>query len=608
MRKFVVKLRKTLRHTRRRLREVNTLLLSVDKWYVYGKWANTIIDAIRSLAVLLAIGFSTQTIIMQLADSGEVNIFWICIAFGLYLISETVNSAFQIYAAHRSRQFDLHIDTLLELKIVRHLSSMDLGRLVDPKFIQLKDHAEHRGVTAIKQLFEDELNLIRDIAQLVISIVAVLILQPWLLLLLVVTTIPKIIRSARLDTMENELWEKQHLTRRKKDHYLYFLTNVTYLIAGRMLHFTDIIFDFFTNKQKRLKDENCAMSRKRMKNNLYMLIPERIVGAIIVGVLIWQVYSGVLGFMNAFIVFGSVLRFPHALLGITETVVHIRIHASNYKSYHVLMNTKPLINEAGATPFQLNDCPPIDIHSVSFHYPRTNTYAVNNCNLYIPAGQTIAIVGENGSGKTTLVRLLAKVYPVVSGNIMFGTHNIMDVTQRSLLNHLQYMHQKFQAMELTIDYAIAGTHFDQIDKTRLARVNDIINIDSFVQEKPNGYRSQIGEAWEGGVGFSPGQIQRLVIAAFLYRFFDPAVYISIFDEAMSDCDIQTKHRFYHAITQQGPGKTIIAISHDHSYLHLFERVIVMEHGSVVRDITDTNEIMQYQKLAQQQLATNANHQ
>jgi ABC-type bacteriocin/lantibiotic exporter with double-glycine peptidase domain len=110
------------------------------------------------------------------------------------------------------------------------------------------------------------------------------------------------------------------------------------------------------------------------------------------------------------------------------------------------------------------------------------------------------------------------------------------------------------------------------------------------------YQTQIGADWPGGWEPSAGQWQRLKLTAAFYRLLESRVRIGLFDEPMSQCDMETRERFYRDL-QSIVDKTIVVVAHDPAYLHFFKRVILIENGRVARDMRAPEEIAAYQREA-----------
>ncbi len=224
----------------------------------------------------------------------------------------------------------------------------------------------------------------------------------------------------------------------------------------------------------------------------------------------------------------------------------------------------------------------ITLQGVSFRYPGANTDALDKCNLRIPAGVTLGIVGKSGSGKSTLARLIQGLYIAQAGLVQIDGLDIREID----LPHLR----KNIGIVLQENYYFRGTVRENIALTKPnATFEEIVNAsilagaDEFVKKLPQGYDTLLQE---NASNLSGGQKQRLAIARALLS--NPS--IMILDEATSALDAESE-----AIVQENLGKiarnrTMIIISHRLSILSTCDKILVMDNGRFV-DVGNHEELM-----------------
>ncbi len=211
---------------------------------------------------------------------------------------------------------------------------------------------------------------------------------------------------------------------------------------------------------------------------------------------------------------------------------------------------------------------------VSFRYGDENSALVlDDIDLRVAAGQTVALVGHTGAGKSTLVKLLARFYDPTEGRIMVDGHDLRDVTTRSVRRQLGIVPQEGFLFSGTVRDNIA---FGRPDAT-LAEVQaaaTAVGADGFIQALEDGYETQIQER---GSRLSVGQRQLVAFArAFLA---DPR--ILILDEATSSVDIPTEARIEHALATLLADRTSFVVAHRLSTIRSADLIVVLEHGTVV---------------------------
>jgi len=215
----------------------------------------------------------------------------------------------------------------------------------------------------------------------------------------------------------------------------------------------------------------------------------------------------------------------------------------------------------------------IEFKNVVFTYPGTESIVLNNVNLTVRAGQTIAIVGPNGSGKTTLANLLPRFYDVDSGQILIDGQDIRDVTLFSLRNQIGMVTQNVVTFSGTIaaNIAYANPHASRDEIIRAAKS---AFAHEFIEPLPNGYDTVIGEQ---GTGLSGGQLQRIIIARAILK--NPA--ILIFDEATSQIDADSEAKIHKAIEAIMQNRTCFIIAHRFSTILNADVIAVMDRGRII---------------------------
>ena len=237
----------------------------------------------------------------------------------------------------------------------------------------------------------------------------------------------------------------------------------------------------------------------------------------------------------------------------------------------------------------------IRYEKVSFSYDNEKS-SLNQINLTISNGETIALVGSTGSGKTTLVNLLTRFYSPTSGKITINNENINGFDLVSYRSNFSYVDQNVRLFNDSISGNIAFGQKDKMSLERITNAAKISNSNEFIEKLDNKYDSEIGE---DGVTLSGGQRQRLSIARAIAK--DSP--ILILDEATSALDSATEKLVQSAINKMQKGRTTIIIAHRLSTIKNADRIIVLKDGEIIEQGTHSELIEasgEYLKLTQQQ--------
>ena len=215
----------------------------------------------------------------------------------------------------------------------------------------------------------------------------------------------------------------------------------------------------------------------------------------------------------------------------------------------------------------------IQFKNVAYTYPKCDRPAVNNINLDIECGQTIAIVGPNGSGKSTVLNLLPRLWDAQVGEVLIDENDITKVSLKSLRKQIAMVTQQTFLFEGSIadNIAYGRRHTrreDIISAARAARASE------FIEELEDGYDTVLGE---GGSGLSGGQKQRLCIARAILR--NPR--ILILDEATSQIDADSEYKINQALAEFRIGRTTFVIAHRLSTVIDADIIVVMVDGEII---------------------------
>ena len=214
----------------------------------------------------------------------------------------------------------------------------------------------------------------------------------------------------------------------------------------------------------------------------------------------------------------------------------------------------------------------VRLENVTFSYPGADRFAVADVSLDVPAGSTLALVGETGSGKTTLAGLIARLYDPTSGSVRIDGIDIRDLRLADLAAIVGVVSQETYLLHTTVRenlrYAKPGASDAEIeDAAKAAQIHELI------AGLPDGYDTMVGSR---GHRFSGGEKQRLAIARTLLR--DPRVLV--LDEATSALDTETERAVQKAFDNLAQGRTTITIAHRLSTVRDADQIVVLDHGRV----------------------------
>ncbi|MFD0581115.1 ABC transporter ATP-binding protein [Dactylosporangium darangshiense] len=227
-----------------------------------------------------------------------------------------------------------------------------------------------------------------------------------------------------------------------------------------------------------------------------------------------------------------------------------------------------------AHPVRLRDAQGhLRLEDVTFTYPGSDAAAVAGVSLDVPAGTSLALVGETGSGKSTIAALIARLHDPTAGRITIDGVDLRDLRLDDLASVVGVVSQETYLLHTTVRenlrYAKPGATDAELESAaRAAQIHDLI------ASLPDGYDTVVGSR---GHRFSGGEQQRIAIARTLLR--NPR--ILVLDEATSALDTETERLVQRAFDDLARGRTTITIAHRLSTVRDADQIAVIDHGRVV---------------------------
>ena len=216
----------------------------------------------------------------------------------------------------------------------------------------------------------------------------------------------------------------------------------------------------------------------------------------------------------------------------------------------------------------------ISFEHVSFRYPGADRMALEELNLQIEAGQTVALVGASGGGKTTISALIPRFYRVTSGHIRIDGMDINDLTLGSLRHNIALVSQEIVLFNSTIEANIAFGSRDTSSREDVIQAARAANAWDFIEQLPEGLDTPIGE---NGARLSGGQRQRIAIARALLK----NAPILILDEATSALDTESERQVQAALAMLMKNRTTLVIAHRLSTIERADHIVVLDQGRIV---------------------------
>ncbi len=286
----------------------------------------------------------------------------------------------------------------------------------------------------------------------------------------------------------------------------------------------------------------------------------------------------------AFISYIGLLTWPMMAMGWVINLIQ-RGRASLDRIDRILQTKPDIVDMPGAKSIT-GLSGDITFENVSFAYKHRNLPVLNEINITLDKGKTLGIVGPPGSGKTTLISLIPRLFDVSSGRILIDGIDIPQMRVYDLRSLISFMPQEPFLFASTIrENIIFGNN--KIKNSELITATKKASLYDTIKLFHNGFETAIGEK---GVILSGGQKQRIALARALLK----EAPVLIFDDPISQVDVETGNDIINSIKSLAGEKTIIIVSHRLSAVRFADQIITLDRGKIVESGTHA-ELMEYDK-------------
>ncbi len=328
----------------------------------------------------------------------------------------------------------------------------------------------------------------------------------------------------------------------------------------------------FTNNSNAYKDSAISLAKTEAWYfpSIALLIGLSTLVTIMIGGIYHIYYRSIdAGTITQFVMYVSMLSFPVSSIGWVASI--IQKASASQKRIDDFLQLQPSINDNGFINFpeKINK---IKFENLGFTYADTNIIALKNIDFTIEKNEKIAIIGKTGCGKTTLAQLLLRMYNANTGSISINENNINKLKLQELREKISYVPQEVFLFSDTISNNIAFG-VDATTETAIKNASIAANIYNEIEGFKEGMETIVGER---GVTLSGGQKQRISIARALLKNSD----VYIFDDCLSAVDVQTETTILNNMQEFLLQKTAIFITHRIFHLMQFDKIIVLQNGTI----------------------------
>ena len=492
---------------------------------------------------------------------------------------------------------DLFSNTM-SVRLMRHAATLDLEQFEDPEFY---DHLERarRQTTARIGLIAMLLSMGQDVLTLGTLAAALVVHNPWLLLLLTVAIVPSFLGETHFAALSYSLLFRRTPERRELDYLRYVGASDKTAKEVHMFGLAGWLSDRYAALASRYYEENKRLStRKAVVSALLSIVGTFGYYGAYVTILLRAV-AGTISLGTLTFLAAAFSRSRDLIQRLLLSASDIYEQSLYLKDLFVFFEMQPSIRSRPGAPrvpspmrtgFVFED--------VGFQYPGSDRWAIRHVNLSIAPGERIALVGENGAGKTTITKLLARLYEATEGRILLDGVDLREYDLASLREAIGVIFQDFVRYDMRFDENVGVGEIEGVTgylaqvrdaapgtaegpPTALVDAADRSLASSLLPRFADGYRQMLGRRFDDGVDLSGGEWQKIALA----RAYMRAAQLLILDEPTAALDARAEYEVFVRFNQLMAGRMAVVISHRFSTVRMADRIVVLSGGQVVEEGT-----------------------
>lgn len=494
---------------------------------------------------------------------------------------------------------ELGISTAMFLRFTQ----LDFWRYDDKETIDTYDKAV-RFSNLFSYTYATIGRIISDVVAVVVSIVALMFINPFMSLIVLVAVIPGIVVQVKLARKQAAHWD-EHIKHRRESNYIEY--HLLQPAAVSELRIYNIVPFLLERRKKLVKADEKGSLLIEKRSIKWQLLSSGILSIAEIISLVWIVLliAAKEQAVGQFIfVQQMVSRALTSATAMAASIGRLDEDLANLSDYDTFMNI----------PLQESDKPSIGkvssirIENLSFTYPSASRETLKNVSFDIPVGSHIAIVGENGAGKSTLIKLLLGLYKPSEGRVLVNEQGLSSFDPLSWHNNLGVLQQDFiryQTSTIRENITYGNTRIRHSKDSRIHEAMVDSDSANFVDKLSHGLDTRasnwyLDEDESEAAMLSGGQWQRIALARNFYR----RAPIIILDEPTSAIDAVAESKIFKRLLLHRKDQTIITISHRLTTVQKADMIIVLKDGEVAEMGTHTELVTrqgEYMRMFEEQL-------
>ena len=526
------------------------------------------------------------------ARSHDETLEWVGVELGLVILQATLTRGLGLIRSILGSR----LGTDVNVAILERATALELRHFEDPEFYDKLSRARREASSRPMSLVTESFALVQNLLTLTGYAALLLQFSGWVVLALMIATVPATIAEMRFSKATFRLRNWRSPDSRRLIYLEYVLANDEHAKEVKLFGLGPMFLGRYKELAERFHAEDSKLATRR--SIVTTLLSLLATGAFYVSYAAMALLAAAskltLGNMTMYVLAfrSGQSAFQSILSGIGSIYEH-NLYMSNLFAY--LDGTVAAEDEAKAKPIEapapklLGDGTSeqgIRLENVSFRYPnqkKDDKWVLRNVDLFIPRGQSVALVGQNGAGKTTLVKLVTRLYEPTEGRVLLDGKDLRAWDRTELLSRYGVVFQDFNQYQLKLRENVGVGSVEHLEEVpRIERAVEQGGAHTLVANLSTGLETPLGKWFQDGVELSGGQWQKVALAR---GFMREQADILVLDEPTAALDAEAEQAVFERFKELSKGKTTLIISHRFPTVRMADRILVLANNGIEEDGT-----------------------
>lgn len=547
-----------------------------------------ILNNVISLLPYISILLSQKLInLIQLKQSSISTLVQIGI---IYVMTKILNTLLVNINSFTNQYYSEYLFLMLNKLFLNKCNKLNYSDYENAKTYDMLQRAEQNIGIKTLALINDVLLLFSNIISFIVSLIILSNWHDWVLIGFIILPFISYKYFISINNYEQKIVMERTDSERKSWYLTFLMIKDYYIKEVRTFGLTNYLMKQYCVLKEIIFNQNISIYKRKTIFTFMYKLANTLFSSLIVMKALLETYMGKILVGNFMTYINTTSMIESNITSTVSTVLSIYtdcLYCNYILEFFDICDSQ---DDNYINKIKVDKIESIEFKNVSFKYPKSNAFAIENFSYYFKSNKVYAIVGHNGSGKSTLIKLIAGLYSNYTGEILINGINLKQIDEDNLKEKMRVIFQDFNRYEFTVKENINIGNIKNNDIGNIVTSAKITGADDFIIKLPFKYEQQLGNWFEGGIQLSGGQWQKIAVSRALVK--KEGCYI--LDEPTAALDPLSEYNFFKKLKDNINNSIGILVTHRFTNAKMSDEILVISNGRLVEFGTH-DELINYKK-------------